>query len=319
MRNVLAAMAVCLSTMLTTQAVAQTGAPLLIEPWPEDVYAQHRPEVQLWRTHTKGQADEDVDFVSFRDRARYRLDPTDPRSPSVGYDVYGLNLSTDDPALPPRLVDVSVGTGLLLHEDEQWTISMPLAVGFAGTRPFNDGRAWYGKASILAFQRLDERSQLMFALEYNGNRAILPDVPIPGFAYIRQMSDTLRMTLGAPVSGVDWRPDDHWHLRFNYYVFAFDLDVRYHITREWAMFASFNQHQRAFHQHGDDRHRRLFFRQRHAELGTRWQVADRIELIAAGGYTFGSRLQRGYDIRDTDTIRHFSDTPYVRLGLSASF
>ncbi|MEX0653398.1 MAG: DUF6268 family outer membrane beta-barrel protein [Phycisphaeraceae bacterium] len=314
-------LAVLLTLLLSLPAEAQTGAQQAIEPWPEGAWAQNRPSLQLWDTHTTG-VDEGVKLQLFETSSRYRLDPDDDRSPMLGYDAFIMRLRSDDPVLPPRLVDVSLGTTFMLRDEPDWSIALPLGVGFAGTQPFSDSRAWYGRASILSFHRLDERSQLMLGLDYHGNRTIFPDIPLPGVAYIRQFSDELTLTLGVPYSNVRWQPDDRWNISVSYSPTIdvnVDVDVQYQLTEAWSLFGAFENQRRAFHRKDDDRHRRLFFQQRRAEAGIRWQAFENVELLAAGGYTFSGKLERGFDTRDTDTLRRFGDSPYFRLGLSTAF
>ena len=308
-----------LAAFAASPSPGQSGPLLLVEPWPEGAYVHDRPSLQLWRTHTRD-TDESVRFRLLEGATRFRLDPTLDPSPTIGFEAYLLTIRSDDPALPPRLADLSVGSAVLLHRSPNWTLALPFGGGFAGTRPFSDSRAWYGRASLISLHELDEKSQLLLALDYNGNRTLFPDIPLPGAAYVREVNEQLSMTLGVPYSALRWRPDERWQVNVTYRLLTqIDADVQYQLTEDWSLFGAVENQRRAFHRHGDDRHRRLFFQQRRAEAGVRWQVLDRVELLGAGGYSFGGKLERGFDVRNTDTLRRFGDSAYVRIGLSSAF
>ena len=95
--------------------------------------------------------------------------------------------------------------------------------------------------------------------------------------------------------------------------------LSYEMLEELTLFAAFRNRFEGFHRNDDDRHRRLFLRQRRLEAGLSWRPCAAAEFTFAGGYAFDQELERGFDVRDTDKVREFSDEPYIRVGFNVAF
>ena len=64
---------------------------------------------------------------------------------------------------------------------------------------------------------------------------------------------------------------------------------------------------------------RLFFQQRRAEVGVRWEPRKDFNFSLAVGYAFGQEFSTGFDFRQTDEFTDVSDEPYVRVGFDIRF
>lgn len=212
---------------------------------------------------------------------------------------------------------VSVGGKWTLDDD--WSIAVIGGIGHAGTKAYRDSNGIYGMADLIAIYRINEDSNLLFGINYNGSRSIFPDIPLPGVVYSHRVSDQLDYAVGIPQSLINWRPTDAWKLSLAYRIpFTVDVDIDYALDENWTLYTRFENRLGAFHEHGERSTRRAFVRQRRIEAGVRYQI-NGLELMLGGGYAFDQEVSYGFDIRNDGERQKFSDEPYIRVGLSFSF
>jgi hypothetical protein len=218
---------------------------------------------------------------------------------------------------------MSVGVATPIGKYEDWIFGLSAAVGYAGDSFFGDGDAWYGKATLGAIKQLDEHSAISVFLDYDRNRSWVPDIPLPGIAYTRIVSDELELALGLPVSSVKWTPKavPNLNVELNFYL-PDDADVRigYRVIDHLTVFGRLQSVNQAFFLDGlPSNHDRLLFQQRRAEAGVRWEPHEGWQLEAAIGYGWNGEFTVGFDQRDSKTFVDVSDEPYVRAGLEIRF
>jgi len=317
----LPALSVCVLLITAAVATAQTGAAMLEKPWAD---RQTRYEIDgqaIWfdSADVEGTStDLDLSRFDSAGRMRYPLNEGDDEL-SFGYDATYLDLSTADPMLPERLVDVSGSFGWTRQLDQGRQIGVAGGVGYAGNTPFTKGDATYFMGHIMFVQPLDRRSKLTFTLAYNGNRAIWPDIPLPLVSYSRRVSDEFSYTIGVPFSTFRWRPTQQFTLSGNYLpAYNFEVRADYELTERFGVFGQLDNTTDAFVVDGNE-NRRLFFEQSRLEAGVRYQADDQVALVLAGGYAFDQEFERGWDVRDTDTVRDIDDTPFLRGQIKLTF
>lgn len=268
----------------------------------------------------------DVDLSIFDAQGRVRLDPDSSYNPTIGFSFTQFNLGTSDAALPDRLVDLSIAFGGSLGEVElgdalgTWQMGYTLGLGYAGTSPFNDGHAWYGKATLYGIKPIDKDTRWLVAVSYDGHRSFLPDVPLPAVTYFGRLNETTTFGLGFPYSTLTWKPDDHWTIDLKSTLFiSFSGQVTYAVNDELSLFASYKRRTDAFVTSGLPDNRRLIFSQDRAELGLRYAINERAALTVAGGYAFSQEFDVGYDVRDPAGLRDLDDSAYIRAGVELRF
>jgi hypothetical protein len=330
----------CITTTLLAAAAspapAQTGPELILLPWQEEQTAQVVGNASFMDTETD-RAGFDLDLTRLETRGRFRLHPAPGRgegqpqapggfAPTLGYDYTHLDLNTSDPMLPSRLIDVSVAFGGQLGETDfglgwgDWRVGYTVGVGYAGDVPFHDGDAWYGLGSVFAVQQIDRDTQWIVALQYDGNRTFLPDVPLPSVTYRARYNDGLAYALGFPFSSLTWTPDERWTVLLRTALFiSVTARVEYEADAGLVFFGAFEREVDAFQLDGDDSSRRLIFSQQRLEAGVQVTLCDNATLVAAVGYAFDQEFERGYDTRDTNTVRDLEDDVYFRVGVEFGF
>ena len=300
-------------------APAQTTSELLINPWDEDAF-QTNGEAVLFESGRLRGAGSSVQLSEVESEGRWRFGGENDYGPSLGYALNFLSLRGSQRLVPGQLADASVGGAVPVSRVGQWSLAASAAVGYAGDRPFADGAAWYGRATLLASRQIRPGAQLIFLLEYDGNRGILPDVPLPEVAYRSKVSEQLEYVLGYPTTSVTWKPINHVDLDVNWYVpDSFDATAEYTLGEHWSVFGGFSARDFPYHVsqlHGD---RRLFFLENRFEAGLKWKPGDALSFTLAGGYAFDRRFDRGFDEFDLKGVTALSSQPYLRVGLNLSF
>lgn len=308
-----------LSLAMHAPCFAQTGPALLLKPFEENQSVQLEAQALF---EAKGHTDADESFTVQRydSAGRARFDVAQEHGPTVGYALTDINIQSHDAALPPRLIDQSFGFGMGVGKIADWEIGAAVGVGYAGNNPYDDSDALYALGDLIASKKLDENSSLQLMLNYDGNRTIFPDIPLPLIAYNHRVSDQFRYTIGLPLSSLTWKPGPRLTIDLQYVALAtFDLAASYEIVTGWSLIGGFHNRFNGFTIDKTPGNDRLFFQQRQVEAGVRWQPCQWFGLTVVGGFAFDQEFQTGFDIRDTDTVRQVSDEPYVRVAGSIGF
>ena len=305
-------------------ASAQTGAALLVEPFPKEQLIDTGGSWMYEDAgHVKG-SDESIRLGIYESVGRVRLFPGNLASPRVGWELEYLDLrGGESDLLPGHLSDQSVGAAFPVGKINDWIFGVAFGVGYSGASPFGEGGAWYGQASAIAFRQFSESDGLVFVLDYDGNRTFLPDVPLPGVAYTRRVNPNLFYVVGLPLSSVTWKPFEKLSVEAGWLpIESFHAAVGYEFTPHWSAFGSMDYHSNAFRIDGLSGNDRLLFQHRRAEVGVRWgprRQRESVAFTAAVGYAWGQEFSIGFDSRETDEVADISDEPYVRLGFEVKF
>ncbi|MEQ9461058.1 MAG: hypothetical protein RIG82_08915 [Phycisphaeraceae bacterium] len=242
--------------------------------------------------------------------------------------LHTLTIESSDPVFPEGLMDLFVGGGMTHQLDESdWSVSWALGVGYAGQVRDNDGDlsfdgedGWYGSAGVAATHQVDERTSYTVLLDWNGNRSVFPDIPLPGFIYTQRLDveTPLIVSFGFPYAAVSWQPMDRLTVEGTWFFpESVEAMVTYEVHERFDVYVSLTGQAEAYATKALPEDRRMFFEQDRAELGFSWKANPDIELGAAVGYAFNQEFSTGFDRRDDTTLRKLDDAPY--LGLHARF
>lgn len=332
-----AAATIALVFLAPVAARAQTGAELLLAPWwpvttgeeSRDAWMQIDTSYQLQFNSQLSETDEGFDLWRFESGGRFRPDPLFGAGVTLGFDVLHIDTDSEDTAIPHQLVDYAMAVGYetpLVDHGDEGRFGIVGGVGYAGDSPFSDGDAIYLQGDLFYERPLDDKSTLTFVLNYDGNRSLWPDIPLPSIAYTRRQSDRLVYVIGLPYSSLFWRPQEQVVVRASYSVpYSLDVTAEYYLSRSIGLFVSFDSQFDAFHIDDpgivEEEHDRLFFSQRRVELGLRLrpQNPDVSELVVALGYAFDQSFETGWDARDLETLREPEAAVYGRVGVNLRF
>ena len=307
-------------TLIASVALAQTGPDLLLRPFPRERSVEASGSgAWLGKGETEN-ADADFQLSLYESYGRARIFPKERADPRVGYDFLWLDVDSDDPALPDRLIDHSLAVGMGVLDVQGWLGGLTVGAGYAGDAPYGDGNAWYYMATFAIGREIDKTSQIGIAIDFNGNRSIYPDVPLPGFQYRKRLDPKLLLGVGIPVTFIEYKPIEKLTLTFNYSVpDRLEGRVEYAVTKRLGLYGEYASRNEAFHVEGLPGDRRLIYEQRRAEAGVRWEPVENAILIVAGGYAFDQEFNVGFDSRHARNIAEPSDEPYLRVGFEIRF
>jgi hypothetical protein len=193
---------------MCSAASGQISPLLVIEPWePESQWADTVDELLFINGGHDKRSGTDIDIFFWDSSGRIKFDrkDADPRF-WLGYRI--LTIDVDAPgvsAIHGELNDVAVVGALRLGESGDWAWTAMAGAGTANDGHFSNDDAIYGIGNLDAARAIDGRSAFHIGVNYDGNRGLLPDVPLPYVAY-RYDSDDLSLTLGVLSSSVEWRP-----------------------------------------------------------------------------------------------------------------
>ncbi len=300
----------------------QTSVAPLLQPW----QGEHAVEAETsFFDFGSGDAEGGGTTAGFRMRwltesTRWRFDPTDRNSASIGYAMVSADLITSHPLLPERFIDQSVTGKVYLGQWEDWQVDLNGGIGYAGDAPFNDANAWYGLANLSFTKMIDQSSAWMVVINYDGNRTFLPDVPLPAMIYQNWSDRQMIYALGVPYSTVTWRPDARWMFHAKWaLLYNFLIEARYYTSEQMNLYAGYYSNERAITLSGGDPDRRLFYDVARLEAGVQWRMTPWAELVVAGGYAFNQEFSTGWDGRDLTTVVETDDAPFGRVGVTLRF
>lgn len=320
MRYALTMIAISACLLVPAVANAQTGVALGVSPWYEGE--------QFELTHTSMFLDDgDVEspgsnfsLQRFDTQGRYRLDPSSERDFRFGFEHHYLDIDTNHPALPTRLVDVSGAVAFEIGNWKDWQVSTVLGGGYAGDNPFGDGRSYYADVALLMQKRINKDWSQQIAVTFDQNRSIFPDIPLPSFSFIYTGRPDMIVRLGLPVNAINWQIVPGLTLEAqSVFFFSGSAKLTYELTETIDIFGSIQSGTEAFRLDDAPDNRRLFFKQRTAELGVGWEPHEQVQLELAGGYAFDQEFTSGFDVRSDGNTIETSDEAYIRVGFRFDF
>lgn len=304
------------------RARAQTGPDLLVRPWLNGGVFESSSDALLETSgHTDSTADERLSI--YHSEGRYRLFPDNVATPRLGYEVTDLDIDTNDRSLPRHLTNVELGFAQpVARLGSDGFLAVTGAEGYSGDSVFNDSHAWYTAVNVIAGEQFanNKDEALLVALNYNGNRTFMPDVPIPGFAYANRLNPRVTYVLGVPYSSITYEPLTGLQIEGGWTLLqTFEANIGYAFTKHFALFGRYNDELDPFHRRGEEADTRLFFETHEIEAGFRYTPVQRVQLAVTAGWAFDQEFTHGFDTRNLVPIRHISDEPFLHLRLNIGF
>ncbi len=276
---------------------AQTGPDILIKPWETNQAFDISTEAVFEASNpTQENHADDVQLNIYDAMGRYRVIPSQKASPTLGYEAMYVDVDTHDPALPRHLWDASVGFAQPVAEIYKWFVVVTGAVGYAGESPFSDPHAVYFTGNIVVGRKYTDDKILLFALNYDGNRAFVPDLPILAVQYADRISPNLAYVIGFPNNTITYEPISGLQ-----------------VVAGWE--TSYTDRLTGFHLSTLPEDRRLFLQEHRAEIGFRFNVTNIFRFTVGGGWAFGQEFSEGFDSRSTVPLRHLRDGAFWRAKI----
>lgn len=301
-------------------ARAQTDQSLLLNPWngpgSTEVQAAFR-----WTPDSvpRGSAG-NSSLAEYASRGRVRLDDSHELNPVLGFDAFGLSLRDRSGRVPSGLTDSSIAFASPITEIDDWFVGMGAGAGYAGDRGLANSDAWYGKGAVTVGREFADGSALAIWVEYDGNRVLFPDVPLPGIAYADKIDESFEYVLGFPDSYFAWRPTETLEISIEWALpFTIDASIEQELGHGFSIVGSFVDQTHQFHAgrlRGIDR---LMFNERRLEIGLYWSPDPRVRIGAIVGYAFDRDFSVGFDDRNADHLVGLPDRPVFSVQATIGF
>ncbi len=250
---------------------------------------------------------------------RVRINRAEPDSPLFGYRVLAVGLGTDSKLVDASEYELDLSLALKLGKIADWNVATTLGAGYSSTWPFKNTSGIYGIGHLTFDRAIDDRNSILLAVDYEGNGGLLPDIPLPGFAWIYR-EPKLNVMAGFPLSTMDWRPTQKWEFSARYAVpYSFDLDAEYRVMKNFGFYANAANFFQGFVKWDGDITNRQFEQMRRIEMGVRFIHGKWIDASVGIGYAFDQTISSGFDVRDIRGIGQLSNEPYVALVVRGVF
>jgi hypothetical protein len=308
----------------TQSLQAQTTAELTTKPWVEGQFGETLDKLLYQEQgHVRGEDDKNAQVFWWDSKGRFRFSKTDPDAFSLAYHWLTVNFDTNSRNVPDTLDDISLAAGFHLGDFNGWKASAVLGLGYAHDDLFADVNGLYGIGHVLFERPTNDTDSVVLGVMYDGNSGLLPDVPLPEFAFTHRTKE-FAYSLGFPASTLRWAITDRLSLQAGYTVpYSGDVTLEYGLGNGFSVFGNYSNAFNGFYLVGEERER-LFYEMRRAEIGVRYQNPDvykgiALDVAVVVGYAFDQRLTRGFDVRDLDVQSELSDEPYIGLQLVGTF
>lgn len=308
--------------LISTAARAQVGPDLLIKPWAiNQAFDFNSDSVFEFANPSRENHADDITLSSYHEFGRWRVLPDQIATPTLGYDVSYFDVHTHDAALPGHLWNTEFGFSQPVAELQKWFVVLDGAAGYAGDTPYSDPHALYFAGDVIVGRKFSADKALVIALNYDGNRTFLPDVPLPGFAFADRYNEHVSYVIGAPFNSIRYEPvnglqvDLGWEL-----VTTFSAKVGWEFKKHYFFYGDYTDKISAFQESAtSDMNRRLYLHEHRVEGGFRYNPTELIKFSIGGGWAFGQEFSTGYQWYDGQPLRHVRDGPFVEALLQIGF
>ena len=317
MNRVLAAIAVvCFGA---GGALAQSMGRLIAEPWGGNVcYVSYDQPIVEAGGHVKEDSS-DTDVFSWDSFGRIRFDENDQKSVFVAYHLLTMGLGTDTPLFKAHMDEMNGLLGFHVGEVAGWDVGVAAGGGYSSTWPFVNSNGIFQIGHLTAEKPIDAHNSFLVAVDYEGNGSLLPDVPLPGFAFLHREKDMLLM-VGYPTSKLKWKPSKHFQMTANYDVpYSADVDLDYRVDDHYGFFCNAGNFFHGFVRDDMDLDHRQFFQMTRFEMGVRCNFDPYWDGTIGIGFACNQNISNGYDIRDMRPVGHLTNEPYLGFILRGGF
>lgn len=305
--------------------LAQSFARYTLDSWTEDDLAEtfDHPIVELGGHVTNGPSD--TQMFSWDSFGRVRFDRHHEDSPFVAYRILTIDSGLNSGVIKSTMDEFDLALGLHLGEIGGWKFGTMLGAGYSSTHPFVHSSGIFGIGHVTFERSMGENDSLVLAVDYEGNGGLLPDVPLPGFAWMHQGAKVEAM-LGFPMSRVTWRVTDPLEITAQYTVpFTANVDVEYRLARHVGVYADAGNFFQGFvvapsaNAGAGDMTNRQFYQMRRVEMGVRLMFGKLVDASVGVGYAFDQDFSRGFDVRNLRPVGQLSNEPYLAIVLRGRF
>jgi hypothetical protein len=301
-------------------AHAQTDESLLFNEWRASDLTDGAASVRLYSGGSLSEGDRASRFAVYEAHGRVRLSRSMELAPAIGYDVFAIDHGGPDSVVPGTLTDASAVFATPLGKLGEWVLTASAGGGYAGDVSGDGWSSAYGKATLGFGRELSAHEHLLIWADYNGNRLLFPDVPLPFVAYEREVDDSLSFVIGLPESSIEWKPVKCVTLSASWdFPVTIEVAAECSIAECLSVYAAFNDDEHAFHAANLSEDDRLFYSEMRVETGVKIKPSAACEITVGLGWAFSRKFEQGFDDRSLTEVASPSDAATLRGELAFKF
>ena len=227
------------------------------------------------------------------------------------YDFLGKDLRTTGRDFSTPLWDIGAGPAFRkrLSDGDVWGGNF--SVGSASDKPFHSWHEMTVQANT--YYRLQSaasnlKNAWIFLVNYSNNRSFANHIPLPGFAYWWEPSESFRALIGLPFLNLSIKPTNKLGFNLTYFApWAASFQASYRIVGPLQGYGAFQWGNKSYYlAERTDKRERLFYDEKKASLGVRSPVSKALYLDLSAGYAFDRIFFKG------EKFRHRNEA--VRVG-----
>lgn len=267
--------------------------------------------LQKHRFHASRRLGTDPSFLSLEVNAELERPRTAARFPESAH------------PLPNDLWKMSVGGNYRKPLEGDRSLGASVTIGSPSDRPFASIRETSLSANLTyRVPASTPRDQWLFFVNQSNTRGFLRWIPLPGFGYLFDRSQSFKLFLGVPVVGFFWMPSRTWMVNGFYFpVQSGQLQVS-HFVKFMRFYLGFRSGEDVYLRAGrDDIRDRLFSVEMDGHFGISSPLSKVLSADLGTRYVFRRYYYEGKNFGDRKTARRLDLDPAtnVTLKLVGSF
>ena len=300
---------------------AQVGPQIFMQPWQEGAHwAETVDELLFFERGYVKHTDLSTKIWSWDSSGRIRLSRQDPAPGIViGYRINTMEVDSEAGAINGDLWDVAIVGGVRLGRiADRWEINLLGGAGTSQDNHWTDSDAIYPLAALDVSTALDEHGAFHFGIDYDGNRVLWPDIPLPYAAYVREWNSKWTTTLGLPTTSITYKPLEWVRLAVDYdFPDALTVGANLALLKNVILFAQYSRGTLGFHIHQRE-DERLFYELQRVSVGVRW-ITKLFDASLGAGYGLEQQFDRGFDLTDTRKLAELNQQPFFSIKIVGTF
>ena len=234
---------------------------------------------------------------------------------SVGAKYHKLDLNQQSEFVRDYYkLEGSVSYRRIAEDKKFWSTS--LSFGSASDKPFRNGR----DATIGANFLKQFNSRWFGILNYSNNRPFLNNIPIPGFFYVKEMTQERAMVIGFPIFYWMTPINENWSFRyFGVLPFTHRAKILYTKWKFIKPYIGYEQSPDMFLRHDrDNRRDRFFWFERKLAAGVEGGLSRQIRYDLSGGWAFDREFFEAKNYTEKKKNQFHVENGYF-IGLNLRF
>jgi hypothetical protein len=263
---------------------------------------------------------ESIQIFHWDSQGRIKFDKKDLEPPVwIGYRFLTVSVFSESDLYNHTYSDAAMSLAVRLGSiADNWSVVASAGMGTANDGRWDNPHALFPVAALDFARKIDATTLWHIGVGMDGNRGLLPLVPLPYLLFETELEPHLNVLLGFPRAEVVARPVEPLTLTARF-VFPTNAAARVEadLGSGWSFFTEVSRRIDGFHIRHQERTRQ-FYEMNAAEVGVRWNNRW-VDLSLSAGVLFTQRFFTGPDIASRTRGNSIDDLAFIALTLPSTF